>query len=360
MLINKENQNTRLGRLMEKSIVFSHIRKTSIRHFLLPIIPIVLATLLLVTLPYRELFWPQNVNTSKEAVKAYEAGSKYVSVQPDTLYYSGYDIVTDDDNVIGAFYYDISESNQCTFYLLEVDKSKRQETINKSTYLVKFENIDGLFDNMLELLATDLEWNYADLKKVTTPVVMIETHNEIWMYHGSFFALILVLTYGAYVFLSNLMYALVPVLHPAVRKIKKFMGYDSYKELSMDLDYQVVTEVSQAGGMYITEKYFIHLGSFYVNIVPLSEIVFVYKHGQLQNLPGMHFKIKYTFHVRGNKKFRCACPGKNKEDVEFILDYFRENFPDILNGYSDENKKLAQEAIKELKEKNRKVQGEKL
>ena len=85
---------------------------------------------------------------------------------------------------------------------------------------------------------------------------------------------------------------------------KKFKNYESYSKLSDDLDYQVVTEVAAAGGMYITENYFIHLGKFYVNIVPLSEIVFVYKNSQIRDMHILYFKIKYNVHIKGNRKFR--------------------------------------------------------
>ncbi len=333
---------------MEKSIVFSHIRKNSVKHFILPIIPIVLATLLMFKLPYRDVFWPENVSSSEEAIKAYDNGKKYIVVSPSILYYSGYDVMSDGKSV-GAYYYDISANNRCIFYLFDEATESSTLSFAGEDVLVKFVKADVLFDNMLELLSTDLNWDYSDLKAVTYTVILQEAKQDLWLYHLSFIALVMVVAYGAFVFLSNLIYAIVPVLHPSVRKIKRLMKYDSYKDLFTDLDYQVVTEVSNAGGMYITEKYFIHLGNFYVNIVPLSEIVFVYKHGQIKNFPDMHFKIRYTFHIIGNKRFRCSCPEKNREDVELMLEYFRDNYPDIINGYSDENRKLAQEAIKKNK-----------
>lgn len=57
--------------------------------------------------------------------------------------------------------------------------------------------------------------------------------------------------------------------------------------------------------------------------------------------------------MRGNKKFRCACPGKSKEDTDCILDYFNENYPDILNGYTDDNRKMAIKNYKEMKKERR-------
>lgn len=337
---------------MNKSIVFSHIRKTSIKHFLLPIIPLGLAFFLLASLPFKEVFYPIEVSSSQEAIEQFHNGANYVIVNPEKIYYSGYDIMKG-DTVDGVYYYDIASDSKCFFYYLDEAKGNIIEAGKNTGIFVKFEKSDGLFENMLELLSSTIDWDYNDLEKITVKEIMVQADNQIWKYQLTFAAILFIIVYCGCMFLSNMIYAIVPVLHPAIRRVKRYNKYKSYKAMSEDLDYQVVTDILEAGGMYITEKYFIHLGAFYVDIIPLNEIVFVYEHSKIRNFSNLHFKISYTLNVKGKKKFRCACPGKSKEDIDIIQQYFIDNMPNILVGYSDENRKATIENIKNRKKKER-------
>ena len=98
--------------------------------------------------------------------------------------------------------------------------------------------------------------------------------------------------------------------------------------MELDIDYQLVSDVADAGGMYITDKFFVHMGSFYIDIIPISEIVFVYKHSQRIGMPGAHFKLTYTVHILGKKRFKCSCfltgvffPGINTGKLSIYNDH---------------------------------------
>ena len=339
---------------MNKNIVFSHIRKTSIKHLVISMVPLIIIFIILALIPFKEIFWSDYVNTAGDAVRAHQNGTTFITVNPEVIYYTGYDLMEDGKSK-GAYYYEIQNDNKCIFYLMNEAKDTIESSYKSSGILVKFKKSNGLFDNMLEMLSKTIDWNYDGLKEITSDIILVQIDNVVWIYQVVFVILLIIILYLLYIVINSLLYSIFPVLHPAVRKIKRFLNYDSYKVLSEDLDYQVVTDVAHAGGMYITENFFIHLGNFYVNIVPLSEIVFVYENSQMRSLSGMHFKILYTLHLRGNKRFRCSCPGKTKEDADFILDYFAKNYPDILNGYTDENRKLAIDYMRKLKRDNKKT-----
>ena len=339
---------------MKNNIVFSHIRKTSLKHLLISAVFLLLSSCLVYFQPYDDIFFRKEVSSSAEAVEAYEAGARFVVVNPEVIYYTGYDLMKD-GKIKGAYYYELSSADSCVFYLMDEAGDMEEYSYKTSGILVKFDKANGLFDNMLEMLSSSIEWNYEDLKEITSDIILVQADNDIWIYYVVFAFVAILMLYLTVMGISNLIYAIFPILHPAIRKIKRFYNYKSYKTLSEDLDYQLVTEVANAGGMFITENYFIHLGALYVNIVPLSEIVFVYKNSQLRNFVGMHFIIKYTLHIRGNEKFKCMCPGKKKEDADFILDYFAENYPDIINGYTDRNRRKAIKLIRQMKQENKKM-----
>lgn len=344
---------------MNKNIVYSHIRKTSLKHLIIFIFPLAFLITLLLLIPFDEVFFREYVDDADKAVSAYENGKTYVSINPSRLYYSGYDLMIGDKHK-GAYYYEIVDNKQCIFFLMETDAKGKTAEFSQNPILVRFEHTDSLFDNMLNSMSADINWNYEDLSKMTSKIVLVQIDSKIWLYYLVFIVLIANILYFTYAVIHNLLCIMFPVLHQSVKRIRRFYGYSSFKKLSEDLDYQMINENISAGGMHVTDGFFIHLGSFYVNIVPLSEILFVYKNSQLKNSFGLHFKILYTLHIRGNRKFRCACPGKSKEDADAILDYFAANYPDILNGYTDENRKTAihkYKAMKKARKQKRKNRG---
>ncbi len=342
---------------MNKNIVYSHIRRTSLKHLVIFILPLAFLITLLCVIPFDEVFFSEYVEDAEKAVYAYENGKTYVSINPSNLYYSGYDLMVGDKHK-GSYYYEIIDNKKCIFFLLENDAEGKKVELSQEPILVRFEHTDSLFDNMLNSMSDDINWNYEDLSKMTPEIVLVQMDSKVYLYYLVFIVLIANIVYFAYAVIHNLLCIVFPVLHQSVRRIKSFYGYSSFKKLSEDLDCQMINESISAGGMHITDGFFIHLGSFYVNIVPLSEILFVYKNSQLKNSFGLHFKILYTLHIRGNRKFRCACPGKSKEDADIILDYFAANYPDILNGYTDENRRNAIRKYKAMKkQKRRKNRG---
>lgn len=330
---------------MNKGILFSKIRKNSFKHIVVYMIPLFFAFLLLYIIPYEDVFWPEVVYSPSQAYERFDKGTKYLYMKPDVIYYSGYDLKSD-DKTIGAYYYELEDVNHCYFYLMNEATDTEEKSYSQSGFLIKIKSADGLFDNMLEILSRDINWNYNDLKSITSTNIFVQADKEIWVFYLTFTILLIIGFICMFMVCSNMVYVIDPYLHPVLRKIKKYVKYNNDQDMELDIDYQLVSDVADAGGMYITDKFFVHLGSFYIDIVPMNEIVFVYKHSQRIGMPGARFKLTYTVHVLGTKKFKCSCPGKKKEDADFVLEKFAEFHPDIINGYTEENKK---EALKKIK-----------
>ena len=337
---------------MKKNIVLTHIRKNSFKHLLLYLLPLIIVIVIYCTVPFKDILNTKTVDSTEEAIALYEEGYKFVIIKPKVIYYTGYDMMIQ-DNSVGAYYYEITEDDKCNFLLLYEATDSVEKSYNYSGIFVKFGHADGLFDNMLRLFATDINWIYEDLKDTSSDIILQQADNERWLYQITYIVIILVFIFSVVKIITSLMYILIPILHPIIRKIKKYDKFETYKVLSEKLDEELSGEVVKAGGMYITNDYFIHLGSLYMSIVPLKEIVFVYKNSQLKNLRGMNFMLYYNVHVRGYKRFRCFCPGKRKEDADYILDAFASSHENIINGYSEENKQEAFRRIKEEKAKNK-------
>lgn len=96
--------------------------------------------------------------------------------------------------------------------------------------------------------------------------------------------------------------------------------------------------------MFITEHYFIMTSPYGNAIIPIHEILWIYKYSTLHKFLWYHFNISYTMHIIGNKHLYVHCPKNTKSDIDGIMDYLAEANHNILVGFSEENR-LKVEAV---------------
>ena len=73
-------------------------------------------------------------------------------------------------------------------------------------------------------------------------------------------------------------------------------------------------------------------------IVPIQEILWIYKHSTLHKMLWYHFSISYTMHITANKHMYVNCPKNTKSDIDGIMDYLAEANHNILVGFNEENR----------------------
>ena len=98
--------------------------------------------------------------------------------------------------------------------------------------------------------------------------------------------------------------------------------------------------------MFITEHFFIETSRYGVAIVPIQEIIWIYKHSTLHKLFWYHFSISYTLNITANKHVYIHCPKNIKSDIDGIIDYLSEANHNILVGFSEENRQKVRERMK--------------
>ena len=96
--------------------------------------------------------------------------------------------------------------------------------------------------------------------------------------------------------------------------------------------------------MFITEHFFIMTSPDANAVVPIQEILWIYKHSTLHKILWYHFSISYTMHITANKHMYVNCPKNTKSDIDGIMDYLAEANHNILVGFSEENR-LKVEAV---------------
>ncbi len=147
-----------------------------------------------------------------------------------------------------------------------------------------------------------------------------------------------------YAFISLILlviYYRFPLLSPPVRQLSCF---GKPAELLAEAEEELATLPQLAtDDMFITEHYFIETSKYGIAIVPIREIIWVYKHSTLHKFFWYHFSISYTLHITANKHLYIHCPKNIKSDIDGIMDYLAEANHDILVGFSEENRLAVQE-----------------
>ena len=346
----KMNRKINMGDryVMKGQEIYRTIRKIYLRHMIWPLFPIVVSLVFIAIMPFDDIINPVRVNSTAEAIEAIEEGHKYLEVSATRLIYSGYNYMKDTD-VYGEYYYDLIDGNVCLFFLLEPTEGDSEESsMLNVTKRVKVEDTNGIFDNMISMFANSINWTEEGVKEITKDYILSEVSYNYRVYFVVLIILLISLLYGLTVFVYNMIFAIMPSISPKLIYAKYY--HKSHKPRGMDQFVELVgREMEEAkvcqGNMYITEHFFINMDKSDFAIIPIRKIMLAYEHSTLQSFMGMHLKVTYTLHLKCSKLFRFHAPKKTLDEVNSILDYFHENEPDILIGYTSENKQLAKELI---------------
>ena len=319
------------------------------RNILLPIAAIVFPLGLLVFLPFDKVLEPKVVSSTEEAIEAIEEGYEYLEISMTRLIYSGYDYMRDED-VYGQYYYDLVDGKECLFYLL-----KPENEINRETYIygvnkkVKVEETNGIFNNMLSMFSNSIGWTEEGVKDITKEYILSEVSYHYNVFLLLYILLLATLIYGVALLIYSFLVIAFPILCPRII-IAKWL-FKSGRHSSLTNFVRLVareTEDENAiniGSMYITKHFILNMDTKDFDLVPIDRIIIAYEHSTLKSFLGMHLKVSYTLHLKCSKLMRFHISRKTLEEANSVLDYIRENKPDTLVGYTNENKELVKEIV---------------
>lgn len=327
---------------------YKKMRKIYFRHLLWPVIPIVASLVFMYFIPFKQILNPIQVNSTAEAIKAVEAGYEYLELTATKIIYSGYDYMRDDE-IHGQYYYDLVDGKECVFFLFEPEEDNNSVYLDNVYKFVKVEETNGIFDNMLNMFSGTINWTPEGVEEITKDYILSEVDYHYQGYTILVFIIMTIFIYGVIVFMYNLAIALVPQLCPKILvakymfKGKKRMGVNGFVQM-------ICNEINNAkvahGNMYITEHFIVNLDKLDFDLVPIDKIVLAYEHGTLRSIMGIHLKVSYTIHLNAKRIFKYHIARKTLEEANSVLDYLRENKPDILIGYTVENKLQLKDGLK--------------
>lgn len=109
---------------------------------------------------------------------------KAINCTTDTLYYSGYDYYVH-GKAVAHYYYSLND-NTCTIFLinnkLAAGSGSVQTTLGSQTFSANIRHGDTYLRQLLEYMASDLDWNYYSLSKYTNTYIISQYHyNMPWL-----------------------------------------------------------------------------------------------------------------------------------------------------------------------------------
>ncbi len=335
---------------MKKDFIYSHIRHISLRLFSLSLILLALVIVICINTPFDDVFNPENLTYANSASEMYDSGNEYVEITLKNINYTGYDCIRH-GKIYGSYYYSLI-NNSCTFILVDTSSmSSIPATIDDYIITARLVPADSLLDSVLNSFATDIGWTFDGLKNITSTVVIDETeYNMVFYFY-------LAITYGFFLLviisfiIANIIYFIFPWLYPTCinfrRICEKQNGIDHVNhELSNHI-------ILHSGNISLTEHYLVAFTSFNLEIVPIDKIIWAYEHSKWHKILWIKSKLTYALYVVCYKNIHIYSPRNTKEDIDAVINYFENQYPDILIGFSKENRqetKRRQKTTKKMEE----------
>ena len=304
---------------------------------------IILAVLLIIMMifPVRYLIFPRTYQEDDISLyELYNSNETYARFDLTNLYFTGYTSKWL-DRTRGYYYYTMINS-ECVIVLLDPD------TCEQGTPTIDEIDIRGeiLYDSeaarsLLSNLARDLNWSEDGIMSTVSSYTISEPDATGLGADAFIFFFMAFAIYSILAAIVDCVFISFPVLSVPVQKTR---AYGRPAEILAEAEEELATLPQLATeDMFITEHYFIETSSYGVAIVPINEIIWIYKYSTMHKFLWHHFSITYTLYITAGKRHYIKCPKNIKSDIDGIIDYLAEANHDILVGFSEENRLKVEE-----------------
>ena len=309
------------------------------RRLFSPIVYLIIVIILWHVFSLTDLLFPVTLSDSAALESLYRSGSPNVHTTLTDLKFTGYTR----NNLSGTsgYYYYTMRNNECIIVLLSPKTCEEGlPAISSVTITGKIKKATGSFESLLKNLSEDLNWTEKGIQgKISHYFISEPDYNRTMnvilfsvLFATSFYALICIVLYIVFI---NF-----PVLAPCCQDLALF---GNPKKLLAQAEEELATLPQLATeDMFITEHFFIETSIYGNAIIPIDQIIWIYKYSTLHKFFWYHFSISYTLHISANKHLYIQCPKNIKSDIDGIMDYLAEANHNILVGFNEKNRLAVQ------------------
>lgn len=320
--------------------ITKNIKEFYKRRLAAPILYLILLIALWIIFSLWAPLFPATLTDTDTVESAYREDLEYVQISLSDLKFTGYT-----RNLMGSvtgYYYYTMREDECIIVLLSPRTSEQGlPTIERVNLRAKIVKGTETFETLLTSLASDLNWTENGIRNQVSQYLVSEPDYNLI---GNMILYIIFFATGGYALFrvgTYILYILFPLLSPPCKDLALF---GNPKKLLEQAEDELATLPQLATeDMFITEHFFIETSVYGNAIVPIDEIIWIYKYSTLHKFFWYHFSISYTLHITANRHLYIKCPKNFKSDIDGIIDYLSEANHDILVGFSEENRLKVQE-----------------
>ncbi|MCI9565941.1 MAG: hypothetical protein HFG30_08080 [Eubacterium sp.] len=289
--------------------------------------------------PFISVFHPDTVNDIHKVTSQ----DGYVKIKAKKLYYTGYNLEKSGGSLYG-YYYSIKDGKS-VFAIIPIE-GVPQKVIKNYEFKARITKPNRAFKKMLESYMNDLNWNVDSFSKVNADFILSNAD-----YYPSFYMVLLWIVLVIFLIsMKKSVSRLIAIANPYIYPVCSFIGKKEQKALIDDAQYELDSEnYIQINDMYITENYFIDLGKTKVSIIPLDEIVWCYRMGEISLNPkdtAPEFSICFMI-LTGSV---ITAKHKSSDEALELINAIRATGYEIIIGHSESKQKEAKRIVADYKE----------
>jgi len=287
-----------------------------------------------------ELLFPASLTSDATLDSMQRQEVKYINAELNNLHFTGY-TRTFLGNTTGYYYYTL-RNDEYFFVLLSPNTCEEGlPVISKVSVSAVIDTGSSTYQLLLDNVAKDLNWTATGIRSKVLPYYLSEPDfNPI----GNTLLFGFIFITGIYALISltlSILYIRFPWLSPPCQDLELF---GNAKDLLEQAEEELATLPQLATeDIFITEHFFIFTSDYGNAIIPIDQIIWIYKYSTMHKLFWYHFSISYTLHISASKYLYLQCPKNIKSDIDGIIDYLAEANHNILVGFSEQNRLKAQE-----------------
>lgn len=337
---------------MSINYIFSKIRRQTISASVIPCLLFTLFVLLGLHYPFGQIFFPHKISDISLLEEAYTTHTEYIIFDDITLHYTGYNSM-ENGTITGKYFYAI-EKNKCFFFLLNSKEAMESGNITTLHNLrLSLVPVTPNYNTLITELSKDMEWSSTHLSETAPAFLAVENHTIF--FYSVVFALLLgwFTIYLGSILLIHLIVLIHPKFHKGLfpkcsPKTRENMLSKLTAELCENtLKVQYVS--SDKRDFFLTESFIINFSPYHTHIIPLTDIIWIYKHIPLTNKKHWDVPGKYTLHLLLKNGQHIPFKNYDETHANALIALLSNKNPDLLTGYSQEHLALAKQYLSYLR-----------
>lgn len=323
---------------MKKQMISKTIKRIYISKLIPALLFLIFTVFLIYQYPFQEILIPQRLNNINSILEERKSGQDFLEITVPDLFYTGYDEIRNSVK-IGSYYYAFIDDT-CIFFLLK-NTSDTTLTSELKDVTIKVKRIEDSekIAALREYFSADLLWTDEDLGKMSSTYIFSEP--DAFAIQDYF--LLVLLSIFIILTVVSIIVSFIFISLPYYSPFCKYLSNESSKRhaLLTANDEYISSKMFCCGNTTIMKNYFLELDKYKVELIPLDQMIWIFKYSNISKLNGLSYTI--VIHTTlGKVKIK----NKHKFDADSILNYLEQNIPTIIIGYSKENERMSKDLSK--------------